>query len=86
MDKTNIIAKLKMGRCMFCRTKTLRKDLCYCCKVDCPIFDICEGCMKIHKKGHIKEETPMGDDVIDLLYSLNNNNLSTANGNNSGLF
>lgn len=85
MDKSKLLEKLKWSNCLFCCKKTLKGQLNSCNKNNCPLYDLCDSCIKIHQKGHIKLDCPMDDDVIVLLHSLNGS-FSNERGNNSGIW
>ena len=83
--KARLMEKMKWGRCLFCRERTLKGELSSCNKPNCSMYDMCPKCNEIHIKGHLKEDSPMSDEVIGLLNSLNGS-VPTRKGNNMGLF
>ena len=83
--QSRLMEKMKWGICLFCREKTLKGELSSCSYANCPMYDMCPKCLEIHEKGHLKENSPMDDEVIELLNSLNGI-IHTRKGNNMGLF
>tara|TARA_R110000823_G_scaffold133396_3_gene262101 strand:- start:191 stop:427 length:237 start_codon:yes stop_codon:yes gene_type:complete len=46
--------KRRIGNCLFCRVKMLKKDFHYC--DECDMCEMCEECAISHKKGHQLEK------------------------------